>query len=105
MANNRRDNSLRYPSRTNKKRLVRRPQPNSATFRAEGEENQKCYGNTLCLDDGATLDELREAMTMLEDTERIARRVLGGAHPITVQVELSLREARVVLRARETPQR
>ena len=32
MANNRRDNSLRYPSRTNKKRLVRRPQPNSATF-------------------------------------------------------------------------
>ena len=31
--------------------------------------------------DGATLDDLREAVTTLEDTERIARRVLGGAHP------------------------
>ena len=31
----------------------------------------------------ATLDDLREAVTTLEDTERIARRVLGGAHPVT----------------------
>ena len=30
---------------------------------------------------GATLDDLREAVTTLEDAERTARRVLGGAHP------------------------
>ena len=52
-----------------------------------------------------TLDDLREAVTTLEDTERIARRVLGGAHPITVQIERDLRKARATLRARETPPR
>ena len=35
----------------------------------------------------ATLDDLREAVTTLEDTERIARRVLGSAHPIAVGIE------------------
>ena len=54
-------------------------------------------------DAGATLDDLREAATTLEDIARVARRVLGGAHPITKKVELDLRDARVVLRARETP--
>ena len=34
-------------------------------------------------DPGATLDDLREAVTTLEESERIARRVLGGAHPLT----------------------
>ena len=33
-------------------------------------------------DAGATLDDLREAVTTLEDTQRYARRVFGGAHPI-----------------------
>ena len=41
----------------------------------------------LCENDAATLDDLREAVTTLEDTERIARRVLGGAHPITEDIE------------------
>ena len=58
---------------------------------------------TLYKDDGATLDDLREAVTTLEDTERTARRVLGGAHPHTVDMEQSLRKARAALRARETP--
>jgi hypothetical protein len=53
------------------------------------------------LNDGATLDDLREAVTTLEDTERTSRRVLGGAHPITVEAENNLREAQAVLRARE----
>ena len=52
---------------------------------------------------GATLDDLREAVTTLEDTERIARRVLGGAHPDTTRIENALRSARAVLRARDTP--
>jgi hypothetical protein len=54
-------------------------------------------------DDGATLDDLREAVTTLEDTERIARRVLGGAHPLTTAFEAALRDAREALRASETP--
>ena len=51
----------------------------------------------------ATFDDLRESVATLEDTERIARRVLGGAHPIVVGIEKSLREARGAswLRARE----
>jgi hypothetical protein len=61
------------------------------------------YGQSLYMDDGATLDDLREAVTTLEDTERTARRVLGGAHPVTTGVEVSLRLARAALRARETP--
>ena len=36
-------------------------------------------------------------MTRLEDTERIARRVLGGAHPLTTSVEQALQDARAVL--------
>ena len=53
-------------------------------------------------DDGATLDDLREAVTTLEETERIARRVLGGAHPTTTGIEENLQDARAALRARET---
>ena len=58
---------------------------------------------TAYKDDGATLDDLREAVTMVEDTARIARRVFGGAHPTTAGMEKSLRKARAALRARETP--
>ena len=55
------------------------------------------------MDTGATLDDLREAVTTLEDTARTARRVLGGAHPTTKGIGLSLGNARAALRARETP--
>ena len=61
------------------------------------------YAIALRNDPGATLDDLREAVTTLEETERTARRVLGGAHPHTAGMEQSLREARAALRARETP--
>ena len=37
-----------------------------------------------------TLNDLREAVTTLEDTDPIARRVLGGAHPLTRGIEKSL---------------
>ena len=60
------------------------------------------YGRALYEDDGATLDELREAATTLEDSKRIAQRVFGGVHPITVKIESLLRDARAALRARET---
>ena len=59
------------------------------------------YAQSLYEADHATLDDLREAVTTLEDTEQIARRVFGGAHPIAVEVERDLGKARVALRARE----
>ena len=49
----------------------------------------------------ATLDDMHEAVTTLEEIERIARRVLGGAHPTTVRVEDELRDARAALGARD----
>ena len=61
------------------------------------------YAETLYIDPGATLADLREAVTTLEETERMARRVFGGAHPITGGIEAALRDARAVLRAREAP--
>ena len=63
------------------------------------------YAEALYEDDDATLDDLRESVTTLEDVERTARRVLGGAHPITAGIERDLQEAREVLRSRETPLR
>ena len=52
-------------------------------------------------DPAATLDDLREAVTTLEDAGRIARRVFGGEHPFTEGMEGDLRIARAVLSARE----
>ena len=62
-----------------------------------------CYAEALYKDPAATLDDLRDAVTTLEETERIARRVFGGAHPLSNSFEYHLLEARAVLRARETP--
>ena len=66
---------------------------------------RQLYGRVLYRDDGATLDDLREAVTMLEETERTTRRVMGGAHPTTTNIERNLQIARAVLAARETPGR
>ena len=58
------------------------------------------YAQTLYkLDD--TLDDLHEAVTTLEDTGRIARRVFGGAHPTTDGIEHALRYVRDAVHARE----
>ena len=61
------------------------------------------YAAVLYEDPGATPDGLREAVTMLEEILRIARRVLGSAHPLVYTVERHLRKARAALRAREMP--
>jgi hypothetical protein len=61
------------------------------------------YARALIRDPDATLDDIREAVTTLAETERTARRVLGGAHPITRGIEVALRDARAALHARETP--
>ena len=59
------------------------------------------YAQGLFQDDGATFDDLHEAVTTLEEIERIARRVFGGANPRTTTCGERLRTARAVLRARE----
>ena len=56
------------------------------------------------MDDGATLDDLREAVTTVEGAGRIARRVLGGAHPLTTVIERDSRNMRAALLARELRQ-
>ena len=61
------------------------------------------YAQTLYSNPAATLDDLRKAVTMLEDAVPIARRVLGGTHPLTRWIEKELQDARAALRARETP--
>ena len=63
-----------------------------------------CYAKALYLDASATLDDLRESVETYEHAARIARRVFGGAHPITKGVGRELPEARAALRAREETQ-
>ena len=87
------------------KSLMRKTMP--VAQRVLGESNditlraRVFYAKALYMDDGATLDDLREAVTRLEEIERIARRVLGGAHPLAADIERDLQDARAVLRARE----
>ena len=58
------------------------------------------YARALCKD--GALDDLREAVTTLDDAGRTARRVLGGTHPLTEEIESGLRHTRPVLRYHET---
>ena len=60
------------------------------------------YALALYMDSSATLDDLREAVETLEDADRIARRVFGGAHPLTTQIEGELHNARASSAARES---
>ena len=87
------------------KSLIRKTMPLAQRVFGETDDvtlgMRKLYGMTLYRDPSAALDDLREAVTTLEDTERIARRVLGGAPPDTVGIENDLRHARAALAARE----
>ena len=59
------------------------------------------YARTLYRDAGATLGDLREAVTTVEETARTARRVMGGAHPLARDIERTLQNAREALAARD----
>ena len=61
------------------------------------------YAAVLINNPSATLDDIREAVSTLEDAGRIARRVLGGAHPLVLDIDRALEASRAGLRARETP--
>ena len=87
------------------KALMRRTIPVARRVLGESKQltlkMQWTYAGALCDDTGATLDDFREAVTTLEETERIVRRVLGGAHPDAVGIGKALRTARAKLRASE----
>ena len=55
----------------------------------------------LFVADGSTLDDVREALDTLEEIEPTARRVFGGAHPLTLAMEQYLQNTRAALRALE----
>ena len=57
---------------------------------------KKVYAESFYEDDSATLDDRREAVTTLEDTTRISRRVFGASHPTTTGHEESLLRARAI---------
>ena len=62
---------------------------------------QMNYARVLYKDPGATLGDLRESMDTTVKAGRIARRVLGSAHPEVVKIEEDLRYLREALAARE----
>ena len=62
---------------------------------------RRMYAFVLYRDDSSTPDDIREAVTTLEDTTRLARRVFGGEHPFTAEFEGSLRNAQAALAARD----
>ena len=87
---------------------MRKTMPVARRVCGDGDENMLRlswnYAMALYEDDGATLDDLREAVNTLEETQGIARRVFGGAHPITFSIDRDLRDARAALRARVSPE-
>jgi hypothetical protein len=82
-------------------RIARRVFGGAHPFTADIERDllgaRTIVARNLYIDPAATLDDLREAVTTLEEAERTARRKLGGAHPTTGVIEESLRDARVAL--------
>ena len=72
------------------KALLRKTIP--AARRVLGEDHQLAIrfrwlcAATLCENEDATLDNLREAVTELEETARTAWRVLGDGHPMTESI-------------------
>ena len=87
------------------KPLMRKSIPVAQRVIGEGDQTTLrmswTYAMALYKDPAATLDDVREAVTTLEDAARIARRGLGGAHPTTLGIEHTLKVSRELLRARE----
>ena len=89
------------------KSLLRRSLPMARRVLGEGHRltlsMRSIYAEVLYKDASSTLDDLREAVTTLEEIVPTTRRVFGGAHPLTKMIEKGLRAARAALRSRDTP--
>ena len=55
------------------------------------------YAQAVIVTPGATLEDTREGVEMLEDTTRTMRRVFGSTHPDVVNIEAVLGSARKAL--------
>ena len=99
-------NELQPPSYKEVKALLRRPM--LVARRVLGDEHgvtlqmRTIYATALYGDHDATLEDLREAVTTLEETTRTGRRVMGRSHPLVLRFEQDLRNARGALHSRET---
>ena len=106
-ANNYASSLIRLRRFKEAKSLLRRQIPVALRVLREGDDlplrMKTLYAQALYKDAGATLTDLREAVETIEETERTARRVLGGAHPVVGSIGAFLRYAREALAARETP--
>ena len=106
-ANNYALSLLKLQRYTEIKSLLRRTLPVIRRVLGENDTttlaSESIYAEALYRDPGATLDDLREAVSTFEETGRIARRVFGGAHPLAVDFGQHLQRSRAVLRARDTP--
>ena len=87
------------------KALFRKTIPVARRVQREGDENTLRlgwnYARALHEDDGATLDDLRKAVTTLEETAPIARRVLGSSHLLALSIENYRQDVHETLRARK----
>ena len=61
------------------------------------------HARALCEDENASLDNLRQAVELLEDIESISSRVLGARHPDTAANRSMLSSAREKLAQAEAP--
>jgi len=99
-ANNYAHSLVRLQRFEDAKALLRKSVPTARRVLGENDQitlkMRKIYARALCEDGSAPLDDLREAVTTFEDVGRIARRVFGGAHPLTVGIEYHLRNARAL---------
>ena len=104
-ANNYADSLIKLERFEEAKSLLRKTFPVTRRVFEEGNDTtlrlRWNYAKSLYKADGATLGDLREAVATLEDAGRTARRVLGAAHPLTVDIEEDLEGSRAALRARE----
>ena len=80
------------------KSLLRKTMPVARRVLGKGNETtirmSWVYAQSLYIDPKFTLDDLHEAVTTLAETATIARRVFGGAHPLTSGIENNLQVAR-----------
>jgi len=104
-ANNYADSLNRQRRFEEVKALLRKTIPVARRVLGEGDVNtlrlRWNHAKSLYQDGSATLDDLREAVATYEEIERTARRVLGGAHPLTVDIGRGLQYARSALAARD----
>lgn len=55
---------------------------------------RRAYAEALYADDASPVRDVREAVTMLEDVDKVARRILGEGNPVRLNMHHSLVKAR-----------